>query len=87
MMKGAIPSTVPVGVLIFAFCQPLKDMDSPDLICSVYFDTVLGGIVNYRFWVAQKGYFDLLLSLLGRVAINSYSKVVLRLYCRGDVDL
>jgi hypothetical protein len=29
MMRGAIPSTVPLGVLIVTFCQPLKDMNSP----------------------------------------------------------
>jgi hypothetical protein len=30
-MTGAIPSTVPLGALIVTFCQPLNDMNSPDL--------------------------------------------------------
>jgi hypothetical protein len=31
MMTGAIPSTVPLGVSVVTFCQPLKCMNSPDL--------------------------------------------------------
>jgi hypothetical protein len=27
MMTGAIPSTVPLGVFIVVFCQPLKDIE------------------------------------------------------------
>jgi len=46
-MTGAIPSTVPVGVLIVTFCQPLKDINSPD---------VFGFILTQFGWDFGEGY-------------------------------
>jgi len=44
MMTGAMPSTVPFGVLICTFCQPLKDILSSMGIL-IYFG-LLGGVVS-----------------------------------------
>jgi len=30
-MTGAIASSVPVGILIFTFCQPRNNTDTPDV--------------------------------------------------------
>jgi hypothetical protein len=35
-MTGAIPSTMPLGVLIVTFCQPLKDIEFPIGILSYF---------------------------------------------------
>ena len=42
MMTGAMPSTVPFGVLIYTFCQPLKDILS-SMGIFIYFG-LLGGL-------------------------------------------
>jgi hypothetical protein len=48
-MTGAIPSTVPLGVLIVTFCQPRNDMDSPDLFgfILIQFKWDLGKGIDY----------------------------------------